>query len=758
MNEDGEAAWERMDKAYVYRLALLAGGYVPIPLNGKRPANTAWQSDVAPDESEIASWKTTCGSAFNTGILTKWTPAIDIDVTDGGVANAIADRAAELIEEDAPMAVRFGKHPKRAILFRTDEPFDKIRTSDFASPDGATHHVEILCDGQQLAAFGRHPETGNEYEWPKGAPGSIRQSELPLLTKAMAKQLVDAAADIMRRAGWEEKKSKRRAENGAKGPTALAGEGGYRERQYAKAALDGCANQLANSTPGGRNDALNKAAFRLGTMIARGWIPRATVEQRLYEAAVQNGSVKDDGSIAALATIKSGIEAGLREPHADLQNREPDHEPGQTASAPEAARPTNGQARSSDDQWPVMDEAAYYGSAGDVVRTIEPHSEADPVAILLHVLAYVGNIIGIAPHYRVEADDHRANIYAVLVGQSAKGRKGTASGRARAVVRTADERWAEDRMKGGLSSGEGLINEVRDELKKWDSKKREFEVIDPGIVDKRLMITEAEFGNALAVMERPGNTLSPTIRQAWDGRTLSAITKNSPLKATGAHISIIGHITEDELRARITRTEMANGFANRFLFVCVRRSKRLPHGGTLADAELATLRKHVREAVEFAKTVGRVTMTAPACRLWEAVYPVLSADQPGLLGAITARGEAQTIRLALIYALLDHKDQIDEAHLKGALAVWEYCEASAARIFGGALGDPVADEIQQALRQAGSAGMTRTAIRDLFGRNRSGDRIGTALALLMSKGRARAEMTVTTGGRPAETWFAVGKA
>src|ERR1700745_4533402 len=91
MNEDGEAAWERMDKAYAYRLALLAGGYVPIPLNGKRPANTAWQSDVAPDESEIASWKTTCGSAFNTGILTKWTPAIDIDVTDGVVANAIAD-------------------------------------------------------------------------------------------------------------------------------------------------------------------------------------------------------------------------------------------------------------------------------------------------------------------------------------------------------------------------------------------------------------------------------------------------------------------------------------------------------------------------------------------------------------------------------------------------------------------------------------------------------------------------------------------
>src|SRR5262245_57923236 len=140
---ENEAAWERLDKAHAYRLALRVGDYVPIPLNGKRPTNTAWQSDVMPDEPEITSWKTMCGKAFNTGILTKWTPAIDIDVMDGVVANAIADRAAELIDEGAPLLVRFGKHPKRAILFRTEQPFDKIRTSEFTSPDGATHHVEI---------------------------------------------------------------------------------------------------------------------------------------------------------------------------------------------------------------------------------------------------------------------------------------------------------------------------------------------------------------------------------------------------------------------------------------------------------------------------------------------------------------------------------------------------------------------------------------------------------------------------------------
>jgi hypothetical protein len=126
---------------------------VPIPLNGKRPTNTAWQRDVTPDVSEIASWKTMCGNAFNTGILTKWTPAIDIDVTDDTVANAIADRAAELIDEGAPVLVRFGKHPKRAVLFRTADPFDKIRTSDFTSPDGATHHVRTSCQVSHQKTF-----------------------------------------------------------------------------------------------------------------------------------------------------------------------------------------------------------------------------------------------------------------------------------------------------------------------------------------------------------------------------------------------------------------------------------------------------------------------------------------------------------------------------------------------------------------------------------------------------------------------------
>jgi len=114
--------------------------------------------------------------------------------------------------------------------------------------------------------------------------------------------------------------------------------------------------------------------------------------------------------------------------------------------------------------------------------------------------------------------------------------------------------------------GEGLINEVRDPL--WLAPK----VIDPGEDDKRLLVLEAEFAGALTMMRRPGSVLSRVIRDAWDCPDLAVLTKNNPTRATGPHISIIGHITIDELLARMDRTSMMNGYANRFLFACPSRA------------------------------------------------------------------------------------------------------------------------------------------------------------------------------------------
>ena len=404
--------------------------------------------------------------------------------------------------------------------------------------------------------------------------------------------------------------------------------------------------------------------------------------------------------------------------------------------------------------WPTMADAAYHGVAGEIVNTIKPHTEADPVAILIQLLTCAGNIIGNGPYYQIEGTRHHANLFSVLVGQSSKARKGTALDRISSIIRVVEDRWYSERVKGGLSSGEGFIDPVRDEIKKWNVKEGSWEIVDPGVSDKRLLVIEPELASVFMHSERQGNSLSPLMRKAWDGGILATMTRSNPLRATGAHISVVGHITVEELRAKLVRTEMANGFANRFLFMLVKRANVLPFGSdALSDEVIAGLGEKLKTAIDVARELGRVGWTSDAAESWKKVYPHLSAEQPGLLGAVTARGEAQCVRLALLYTLLDGKVNIEVPHLDAALAVWDYAETSAAHIFGSSLGDNVADDIFRSLQHAGRIGMTRSAIRDLFSRHQSADRIGAALALLASKGRATMEIR-QSGGRPTEIWTA----
>ncbi len=404
------------------------------------------------------------------------------------------------------------------------------------------------------------------------------------------------------------------------------------------------------------------------------------------------------------------------------------------------------QARSShpDADWPaLLLPEALYGLAGDIVRAIEPHTEADPVALLIQGLIVFGNVVGRGPHFMAERDRHGVNLFAVLVGRSSKGRKGVAWGHVKAHHEKVDPEWAKTHIQAGLASGEGLIWAVRDPC-----------LLDQvGIPDKRLMVLEAEFASVLRVMGRDGNTLSSIIRQAWDSGDLQNLTKNSPVRATAAHISITGHITKDELLRYLDRTEAGSGFGNRFLWVCVKRSQCLPEGGRLETGQLEPLLERLKAAVEFARKDGELTRDDEAREIWLQEYPTLSQEHLGMFGAITSRAEAQVMRLACLYALLDMSYVVKAAHLRAGLALWRYCEASARYIFGSSLGDPVADSILRALR-ACSVGLTRTGIRDLFGRNRRSDEIDRALGLLEEHDLARPEQHQTQG-RPEERWFAV---
>jgi hypothetical protein len=179
----------------------------------------------------------------------------------------------------------------------------------------------------------------------------------------------------------------------------------------------------------------------------------------------------------------------------------------------------------------------------------------------------------------------------------------------------------------------------------------------------------------------------------------------------------------------------------------------LPEGGVMDAGVWTALRNTLAEALIFARSVGEVKRDDESRTLWREVYGELSDGKPGLAGALLGRAEAHVMRLAMLYAVLDHSNTIRTPHLLAALAVWEYAERSVYFVFGDSLGDAVADELLRLLRGCPS-GVTRTEMRDYFGRNQSADRIGRALGLLLQYHHARVERQ-QTGGRPVERWFAV---
>jgi Protein of unknown function (DUF3987) len=402
--------------------------------------------------------------------------------------------------------------------------------------------------------------------------------------------------------------------------------------------------------------------------------------------------------------------------------------------------------------WPELAEEALCGPPSEIVGAIDPHTEADPVAVLASLLAAFGNAIGRGAFFRVGADIHHLKLNIGLVGDTSKGRKGMSWGHIRELMNAADRCWTEERVLHGLSSGEGLIYAVRDRVE-GENKKGETVILDEGVEDKRLLVLEAELAGVLKVMSREGNTLSPVIRQAWDDGALQTLTKNSPMKASNAHVSVIGHITKAELLRHLTETEAANGFANRFIWLLVKRSKELPFGGEWFKVDNAPLVRRLSAALEFGSAPVEVTWADSAREIWLEVYGPLSGGKPGLFGAVVGRAEAQVVRLAALYAVIGESHEIEREHLLAALALWDYSEKSARYIFGDATGDPVADQILEALRIAGKDGMTKTEISHLLGRNRSAERIARALSLLLSAGLVRRK-THKTGGRQAERWFA----
>lgn len=185
-----------------YGLKLIDNGYklIPIKEREKKPVLNAWQNIDATQEM-LEDWLTNGLSGSGAGVLTKYTPAVDIDVRDEKIVKEMVAFVEELLGKSLK---RVGLPPKVLLPFRTDKPFKKISSGKYEDFLGHKHQVEILGDGQQFVAFAIHPQTQKPYTWENDQSlSNTRYEDLPLITQEKAQAIVDHFERIADREDWE---------------------------------------------------------------------------------------------------------------------------------------------------------------------------------------------------------------------------------------------------------------------------------------------------------------------------------------------------------------------------------------------------------------------------------------------------------------------------------------------------------------------------------------------------------------------------
>ncbi len=395
------------------------------------------------------------------------------------------------------------------------------------------------------------------------------------------------------------------------------------------------------------------------------------------------------------------------------------HDARQHAPEPEAVEPTT---------WPDPPaDAAYHGVLGDIARAVAPYTEADPIGILGTLLAMFGAACG-GGQTLYQGSLQRTNLSIVVVGGTGfSGRKGTSLDVVRSVYRLAypelDELWLV-----GVASGEAITGHFgRHET------------------EERALIVETEFGRLLTIMNREGSTLSAILRNAWDGVPLGHARARDESLVTRHHVTIIGHITPIELRGKLTDTDAANGFANRLLFLAVRRTQLIPFP-TAPDELVRPWIEPLHRAIVEAHVPGEMAFDDPARDRWEDFYAELAmTPRLGLAGAVTGRHEAQVARLSLVYALADRSTVVGVAHLEAAIALADYARRSAVWALGDSTGNRHADALRRMLVD-GPFGWD-DAKREL-GLRAAAD-MADAVAVLVDAGLADVDsVSPPRGGRP----------
>lgn len=388
---------------------------------------------------------------------------------------------------------------------------------------------------------------------------------------------------------------------------------------------------------------------------------------------------------------------------------------------------------------PILAKEGFHGILLEVVKVACRTSEASPVAVAANLLGTFSAMVGRVAFQHIGDGTCHARTFFLQVGRTGKARKGTAEFTVRKIFAAVEQILINDypsmkRHEGGLSTGEGLGWSIRD---KTDDD-------EGGSDDKRMLVIEAEFASAMAAAAREKNTLSATIRTCWDGRDIAPLVKNASWCSSAPHICIIGHITAPELIEKMSDVDAQSGFLNRFVILHIARAKLVALPQPTPAAEIERLAGLVTESVRFAigeditaHNSKEIRMSHDAITLWCDEYPSLTAELPGITGALLVRVEIYCRMFAMIFALLDRSTTIEPQHIRAALAWVNYWKASVSYIFQTLSAKAEAERLNDASAEVlefirANPRCPRTAITTAFRNKMAGPQITAALNHLLN--------------------------
>jgi hypothetical protein len=403
----------------------------------------------------------------------------------------------------------------------------------------------------------------------------------------------------------------------------------------------------------------------------------------------------------------------------------------------------------------AMRVEAFRGVLGEFVACVCEKSEAHPAPVLAQTLAMTGCAVGRGPHIMIGPGDfHRPKLFVLTIGKSARARKGTSLKAPTMLMERVDPTLRHVR---DLSSGEAAIDLFRDESIEVDPDTNEETVTHPGAEDKRAVIVLEEYGGLLRKAKGQTNTLFANLRLLWDDNRIENVTRGGGRITASDHVAAtLNHIVKDELVDLTSAgTELSNGFMNRHLFVYSGKTSPKPFGQDLSPLMWEHFVNEFRQSIRFGSVMGAYPLAADARVLWnEDLYPRLwAAEYEGIVDAVTTRGAAYVLRMAMVYAILDRAKLIQPEHLIAAEAVWDYSVATAHWVWGDISTNKVLTDVWNTLRGLGGQGIKRWDLHEQVGKHHGKKRFGEALDHLESVGFAL-RTKEPTGGRPAELWMA----